>query len=166
MNQDIQKQRKRTINFTVGTILAALHAAVSANSLRNNSTLEWVSDSALSASVVKAGMIAGGAGLIVTLAALVLIKRVRFLPSMLMILVGNYLCPTLFLMIFQSLFFSAVDAHRVNSPGGPDLSLILAQTMELNAWDCLFGLFAGMFVSFAASVILGVGRPRDQDAIK
>src|SRR5215470_13744982 len=119
MNQDIQKQRKRTINFTVGTILAALHAAVSANSLRNNSTLEWVSDSALSASVVKAGMIAGGAGLIVTLAALVLIKRARSLPPMLMVLVGNYLCPSLFLMIFQPLIFRTADAHRVNSPGGP-----------------------------------------------
>jgi lysylphosphatidylglycerol synthetase-like protein (DUF2156 family) len=143
MNQDIQKQRKRTINFTVGTILAALHAAVSANSLRNNSTLEGVSDSALSASVVKAGMIAGGAGLIVTLAALVLIKRARFLPPVLMILVGNYLCPSLFLMIFRPLFFSAVDAHRVNSPRGADLSLILFQTVELNAWDCVSGYSRG-----------------------
>ena len=115
---------------------------------------------------MKAGMIAGGAGLIVTLAALVLIKRVRFLPPILMILVGNSLCPYLFLMIFRSLFLRVVNAHRVNSPGGPDLSLILFQTVELNAWDFLFGLFAGFFMSFAASVILGVGRPRDQDAIK
>jgi hypothetical protein len=62
MNQDVQKRRKRTVNFTVGIILAALHAAAPANSLMNNSLLEWVSDSALMASVVKAGMIAGGAG--------------------------------------------------------------------------------------------------------
>jgi hypothetical protein len=75
MNQDFQKRRKRTVNFTVGAILAALHAAASANFLMNDSRFEWVSDSALMASVVKAGMIAGGAGLIVTLAALVLIKR-------------------------------------------------------------------------------------------
>jgi len=47
----------------------------------------------------------------------------------------------------------------------PDLSLILLQTVELNAWDCVFGLFVGLFVSFAASVILGVGRPRDQEPI-
>src|SRR5262249_21031444 len=135
MNQDVQKRRERTVNFTIGAILAALHAAAPAYSLMNNSRYEWVSDSALRASLVNAGMIAGGVGLLVTLAALVLIKRVRFLQPMLMILVGNYLCPTLFHMIFRPLFFSAVDAHRVNSPGGPDLSLILAQTTELNAWD-------------------------------
>jgi hypothetical protein len=143
MNQDVQKRRKRTVNFTIGAILAALHAAASANSLMNNSLLEWVSDGALTTSVVKAGMIAGGAGLIVTLAALVLIKRARFLPPVLMILVGNYLCPSLFLMIFRPLFFSAVDAHRVNSPRGADLSLILFQTVELNAWDCVSGYSRG-----------------------
>jgi len=151
MNQDVQNRRKRTINFTVGAILAALHAAAPANFLMNDSRFEWVSDSALMASVVKAGMIAGGAGLIVTLAALVLINRARSLPPVLMVLVGNYLCPALFLMIFQSLFFSAVDAHRVKSPGGPDLRLILAETLKLNAMDCVFGLFAGLVVSFAAS---------------
>jgi hypothetical protein len=103
-------------------------------------------------------MIAGSAGLIVTLAALALIKRARFLPPMLMILVGNYLCPSLFLTIFQPLFFSAADAYRVNSPGGPDLSLILLKTNELNAWDCTFGLFAGLFVGFAASFWVSGGR--------
>jgi hypothetical protein len=158
MNQDVQKRRKRTVNFTVGVILAALHAAAPANSLMNNSLFEWISDSALMASVVKAGMIAGGAGLIVTLAALVLIKRARYLPPVLMILAGNYLCPALFLMIFQPLFFSAVDAHRANSPGGPDLRLILFETLKLNAMDCVFGLFAGLFVSFAASSWVSGGR--------
>ena len=158
MNQDVQKWRKRTVNFTVGGILAALHAAAPANSLMNNSLLERVSDSALMASVVKAGMIAGGAGLIVTLAALVLIKRARSLPPVLMILVSNYLCPSLFLMIFQPLFLSAVDAHRANSPGGPDLSMILRETLELNAMDCVFGLFAGLVVSFAASSWVSGGR--------
>jgi hypothetical protein len=158
MNQDVQKRRERTVNFTIGAILAAIHAAASANSLMNNSLLEWVSDGALTASVVKAGMIAGGAGLIVTLAALVLIKRARVLPPVLMILVGNYLCPSLFLTIFRPLFFSAVDAHRVNSPRGPDLSLILFKTIELNAWDCSFGLFAGLFVGFAASFWVSGGR--------
>jgi hypothetical protein len=158
MDQDVQKRRKRTVNFTVGAILATLHAAAPAAYLMNNSWLEWVSDSALTASVVKAGMIAGGAGLIVTLAALVLIKRARSLPPVLMILVGNYLGAALFFMIFQHLFFSAVNAHRVNSPGGPDLSLILRQTMKLNARDCVFGLIAGLFVSFAASFWVSGGR--------
>src|SRR5262249_50355534 len=143
MNQDVQKRREQTVNFTIGAILATLHAAASANSLMNNSLLEWVSDDALTASLVKGGMIASGVSLIVTLAALVLIKRARSLPPVLMILVGNYLCPFLILIIFRSLFFSAVDAHRVNSPGVPDLGLILAQTGELSAWDCVFGLFAG-----------------------
>ena len=66
--------------------------------------------------------------------------------------------PYLFLIIFRSLFFRAVNAHRVNSPGGPDLSLILFLTVELNAWDFLFGLFAGFFVSFAASSWVSGGR--------
>lgn len=158
MNQDVQNRRKRTVNFTVGAILAALHAAAPANFLTNYSRFEWVSDSALMASFVKAGMIAGGAGLIVTLAALVLIKRARSLPPVLMVLVGNYLCPLLFLMIFQRRFFSAVKAHRVNSPGGPDLSLILAETLKLNAMDCVCGLFAGLVVSFVASSLVSGGR--------
>src|SRR5262249_19943574 len=158
MNQDVQNRRKRTVNFTVGAILGALHAAASANFLMNNSRFEWGSDSALMAFVVKAGMIAGGAGLIVTLAALVLIKRARSLPPMLMVLVGNYLCPSLFLMIFQPLIFRTVDAHRVNSPGGPNLMLILHETLKLNALDCVFGLFAGLVVSFAASSWVSGGR--------
>jgi hypothetical protein len=158
MNQDFQKRRKRTVNFTVGAILAALHAAASANFLMNDSRFEWVSDSALMASVVKAGMIAGGAGLIVTLAALVLIKRASYLPPVLMVLVGNYLCPFLFLMIFQPLFFRVVDAHRVNSPGGPALRLILHETLKLNAMDCVLGLFAGLVVSFAASSCVSSSR--------
>lgn len=159
MNPRTEDQRKRMINFVIGLVLAALHAAASVNFLMNNSRFEEISSTPLMEASVRAGWIAASLALTVTIAVLVLVKRIKWLPSVLMVLIGNYLCPFSLLQIFQPLFNRAVNSYWTTSSLIPDPKLILYEVLKLNAVDCMFGLFAGLLVSGLATLAEYSSRP-------
>jgi len=149
MSQDIedQRKRKRAINFIVGIILAALHVALPTNFLRGNWRFEKFSHTALMEACVRAELIAACIALVVTIAALVIIKRFSALPSLLMVLVGNCLCPIVFLQIFQHLFYSVMDNKWVASSGISDPRIILFEVLKLVGVNLYGGLFVGLILS-------------------
>jgi hypothetical protein len=152
MTHQINYHRKRIINFVIGLLLAALHAVASVNFLNDNWRFENFSGTSLMEACVRAGWLAAGLALTVTIAALVLVKRIKQIPSLLMVLLGNYLCPFGFLMIFQPLFHQAVDRYWVAPAGINDPKIILHEVLKLNAYDCFLGLFAGLVVSGVATL--------------
>lgn len=147
MTQQIENRRKRLINFVIGFLLAVLHAVASVNFLNSNWRFEDFSGTSLMEACIRACWIAASVALMVTIAALVLVKRIKQIPSLLMVPIGNYLCPWAFLMIFQSLFHRAVGRHWVSPAGIHDPQIILFEIIKLNAYDCFLGLFAGLVVS-------------------
>lgn len=150
MAQQTKNRHNRRINFIIGFSLAVLHAAAPVNFLMNNWRFKVFSGASLMGACLKAAWVASTLALIATTGALVLVKRVKWLPSVLMVLVGNYLCPLGFLWVFQRLFFKAVDNYRTSSalirPG-----LILAEVPKLNAFDCTVGIFIGLMTNGLAA---------------
>lgn len=152
MTQLIENHRKRIINFVIGILLAMAHAVASVNFLSNNWRFENFSGTSLMEACVRAGWISAGLALTVTIAALVIVKRIKQIPAVLMVPVGNYLCPSCFFWIFQPLFHRAVDPYWANGPVIHDPKIILYELFKLNAVDCVLGLFAGLTVSGLATL--------------
>lgn len=159
MTQTTTNRRNRTINCVIGILLATLHAAASVNFLMNSSRFEEISATPLMEACVKAAWIASGLALPLTVAVLVLVKRVKWLPSILMVLLGNYLCPFIFWQVFQPLFNKAVNSSWTKSSLLPDPHLILYEVLKLYVFDCMIGLFAGLVVSGLAALADYSSRP-------
>ena len=147
MTQRIENQRNRLINFLIGLALAILHAVAAVNFLTNNSRFADFSGTPLMAALVKAVWLASVPALAVTIVLLALVKRIKQFPSVLMVLMGNYLCPLLLAFIFQTLFYRAVSSHWTNSAEISNPKLILYELFKLNAYDCILGLLAGITLS-------------------
>jgi hypothetical protein len=73
MAQQINYHRKRTINFVIGIVLAVLHAAASVNVLNDNWRFENFSGTSWMVACVRAGWMAAGLAITVTIVALVLV---------------------------------------------------------------------------------------------
>lgn len=158
MNQRIEDPRKRTINFVIGMILALLHVAYLMNYLKSNWRFDSFLGTALMESCLKAGFTASCIAIVVTVAVLILAKLIKSFPSLLMVLIGNYLCPIVFFQVFQPLFFRTVETQWVSLSGVPDPRIIPAELLKLFAVNSYIGLFAGLFVSMALVAVLANNR--------
>lgn len=105
-------------------------------------------------SCLKAALTASCLAFVVTVVVLVIGKGIKLIPSVVMVLVGNYLCIFVFSWVFDPLFSGIVESQWVASSGVPDPKIIRFELIKFSASNTYIGLFAGLLVSMALAAVL------------